>query len=374
MTDRMNDVYLFRLLLNLLKDKGIKMKEKMRAGILHKPGLITCELISKPEAGEGEVLVAVKKAGICGSDIPRFLKGVPRYNFKILGHEFVGEVVEVGRGVNSVEVGERVAVNPDLPCGKCPMCRVGEYALCEHFTRMGTRTDGGFAEYIRVPAGNLLKLPTSVDYETGAMLEPAATALHTVKRGGVFPGDIAVVMGCGCIGCLIAQELNILGARQVYVIDIVEAKLKIAAQVGLRNLINVKQVDPVEKILKETGGRGADVVFESAGSVKTVNQSIKLARRLGRIALLGLINEEVTLSADAYSDIIRHELNLRGVFGNDYKPFPSSGWETALDYLATGKLKVKPLITHHYPIEEIDQAFQEMSRYRDRFNKVLIEF
>jgi len=350
------------------------MSDMMRAGILQEPGVIRCERIPKPEPNEGEVLVAVRKAGVCGSDLHRFLHGVPRYNFRILGHEFAGEVAEVGPGVDGVQPGDAVAVNPDLPCGHCPYCRVAEYALCEGFLRLGTRTDGGFAEFVRVPAQNLLPLPPGVDFEKGAMLEPAATALHTVIRGEIFPGDIAVVMGCGCIGCLIGQELQILGAGKVFVVDIVTRKLDIAAQVGLKNLINARAQDPVATVMDDTRQRGADVVFESAGATVVLNQAVHLTRKLGRLALLGLINEDVVLSQEAYSRVVRGELNLRGVFGNEYKPFPASASDVALDYVSQGRLPVTPLITHRYSNEKIDEAFALMRDHRDEANKIMFDF
>jgi L-iditol 2-dehydrogenase len=271
-------------------------------------------------------------------------------------------------------VGEPVAVNPDLPCGRCELCRVGEYALCENFVRLGTRTDGGFAEFVRVPRQNLLPLPRKTDYEMGAMLEPAATALHTVIRGEVFPGDVAVVMGCGCIGCLIGQELQVLGARRVLVVDIVAQKLEIAERVGLAHRIDARSQDPLAAVMEATHRRGADVVFESAGATVVLNQAIHLTRKLGRVALLGLINQDVVLSQESYSRVIRGELHLRGVFGNEYKPFPANAWEVALDYVSQGRVQVKPLVTHRFPIEEIDRAFALMRDQRTQVNKILFEF
>ncbi len=175
----------------------------MKAGILSGPGNISCQLIPVPKVGTREVLVAIKAVGICSSAIPRFLKGSPSTEFRILGHECTGQVVELGEEVTSVKVGDRVAIMPVVPCGKCDFCRSGEYSLCENFIRIGTRINGCFAEYVNISPDNLLRLPSSVDYETACVLEPSAIALHSVKRAGISPGDRVCVFGCGSIGLLI---------------------------------------------------------------------------------------------------------------------------------------------------------------------------
>ncbi len=346
----------------------------MKAGILYGPGNIRCESIPCPRISENEVLVAVKAVGICGSDIPRYEKGTSPYNFKILGHECAGEVVEVGCCVREVKKGDRVAVMPVLPCGECSLCRVGKYPLCNNFIRMGTRVDGCFAEFIKIPPQNLLKLPENVDFESAAILEPAAIALHTIKRGKINPGDLVVVMGCGPIGNLCAQFALLLGARRVYVVDIAEEKLQIARKVGLTFLINAKKEDPVQKVWRENQ-EGADLVIESAGTLKTLEQCILTARKRGRVALLGLIKQDVLIPERAYYLILHHELNLYGVYDTDFEPFPPyHSWKTALHFIAQGKIKVKPLISHRFKIDRIGEVFRDMSLNRDKYNKVLFVF
>jgi len=345
----------------------------MKAGILYGPRDIRYESMPSPNISREEVLVAVKAAGICGSDIPRYEKGTSPYNFKILGHECAGQVVKVGLDVQGVKGGDRVAVIPVLPCGKCPLCRAGKYSLCNNFIRMGTRVDGCFAEFIRILPQNLLKLPDTVDYESASLLEPAAVALHTIKRGKLNPGDLVVVIGCGPIGCLCAQFANILGARSVYVVDIVQEKLRIAQKVGIFKCINAKKEDPVRAILKEN--TGADLVVESAGSSVSFQQSISLSRKGGRIALLGLMGKDITIPERTYYTILHHELNLYGVYDTDWEPFPPfNSWKTALHFIAEGKIKVKPLISHRFKIEQISEVFSSISSQRERFNKVVFLF
>ena len=346
----------------------------MKAGILYGPKDIRCESIPSPEISKEEVLVAVKSAGICGSDISRYERGVSPHNFKILGHECTGEVVKVGSNVVGMKKGDRVAVIPVRPCYKCPLCKVGKYSLCNNFIRMGTRVDGCFAEFIKVLPQNLLKLPDNIDYESASLLEPAAVALHAIKRGRVNPGDLVIIMGCGPIGCLCAQFANILGAREVYVVDIIQEKLRIAQKVGRFRCINAKKEDPIKTVL-EDNEEGADLIIESAGSLTTLEQSIYLTRKRGRISLLGLINEDVIIPKRAYYTILRHELNLYGIYDTDWEPFPPfNSWKAALHFVAEGKIKVKPLISHRFRIEQIDEVFRSISSHKDGFSKVIFLF
>ncbi len=346
----------------------------MKAGILYGPKDIRCESVPPPEISKEEVIIAVKAVGICGSDIPRYERGVSPYNFKILGHECAGEVVKTGSSVLGIKRGDRVAVIPVRPCYRCSLCQVGKYSLCNNFIRMGTRVDGCFAEFIKVPPQNLLKLPDNIDYESASLLEPAAVALHTIKRGGIEPGDLVVVMGCGPIGCLCAQFANILGARAVYVVDIIQEKLHIAQKVGKFRCVNAKEKDPVRIIIEENK-EGADLIIESAGSVTTLKESIYLARKRGRISLLGLIGKDVVIPKKVYYTILHHELNLYGVYDTDWEPFPPfNSWKTALNFIAEGKIKVKPLISHRFGIEQIGEAFKSISSHREKFNKVIFLF
>ncbi len=176
------------------------MAQMMKAGVLHRAGEISCELIPVPKTGSKEVLVAIKVVGICGSDVPRFLRGTSPYGFKILGHECAGEVVRIGSEITAVKPGKRVAIMPVIPCRHCDFCQSGEYSLCDNFVRLGTRVDGCFAEYVKVGPENLLKLPPTVDYDSASLLEPSSVALHTIKRAGIAPGDVVAVLGCGPIG------------------------------------------------------------------------------------------------------------------------------------------------------------------------------
>jgi L-iditol 2-dehydrogenase len=350
------------------------MVRMMKVGLLHGARKISCELIPVPEVGPKEVLVAIKIAGICGSDVSRFLRGTFPYDFKILGHECAGEVVKVGSEVTAFKPGERVAIMPVIPCRHCDFCQAGEYSLCDNFIRLGTRVDGCFAEYVKIGPENLLKLSPTVDYESASLLEPSSVALHTVKRPGIAPGDVVAVLGCGPIGLLIAQWATILGARRVFAVDIAQVKLEIARKTGIADCINAKDKDPVEVVMRKTQGKGADLVLEAAGSETTLEQSIRMTRKLGKVALLGLVEQDVTLPQKTITDILRHELTIYGVYDADTKPVPFNSWEASLHFMETGRLDVKSLITHRFKIDEIKSVFEEVSRKREDFNKVLFVF
>jgi len=350
------------------------LSQMMKAGILNGPGNISCQLIPVPKIGPKEALVSVKAVGVCGSDIPRFLKGSPCEDFKILGHECAGQIVETGEKVTAVKSGDRVVIMPVMSCGKCDFCRSGEYSLCQNFLRMGTRMNGCFTEYVKVFPENLLKLPPTVDYDSASILEPSAIALHSVKRAGISAGDVVCVFGCGPIGLLIMQWTRLLGARRIFAIDIFQEKLDLARKIGITDRIKANDKNPVQEILRSTKHRGVDLVFEAVGSGKTLEQSIKVARKLGKIVIVGLVNADVNLSSETVCSIVRGELSIYGSYDADIKPLPLNSWETSLHFLEAKRLNLTSLITHRYKIDDIAKVFDEMVTKKEKFGKVIFTF
>ncbi|MCK4420136.1 zinc-binding dehydrogenase, partial [Candidatus Aerophobetes bacterium] len=293
---------------------------------------------------------------------------------RILGHECAGQVAVVGKTVTSVKVGDRVVIMPVMPCDKCDFCRSGEYSLCENFLRMGTRINGCFAEHVRVFPENLLKLPVGVDHETACILEPSAVALHSVKRAGISAGDVVCVFGCGSIGLLIMQWARLLGARRIFAVDIFKEKLDLARKIGIIDRIKANDRNPVEEILELTKYRGADLVFEAVGSGKTIEQSIEVVRKLGKIVIVGLVNSDVNLSSETVCSIVRKELTIYGSYDADIKPLPLNSWETSLHFLETKRLNLASIITHRYKIDVIDKVFHEIANNKEEFGKVIFVF
>ncbi len=258
------------------------MSEQMRAAVLHAPGKLVVEQVAVPEIGPDDVLLRVSACGVCGSDIPRVLT-TGTYHFPTIpGHEFGGRVVKTGKHVEPSLVGRRAAVIPLIPCRKCSMCEVGAFALCEAYDFLGSRSDGGFAEYVRVPAQNLVFVPDEVDDDSTAFLEPISVALHVIENCGVSYGDTVAVYGLGAIGVFVAQWAKVFGAKTVYAVDLDPKKIEVANQLGLYG-VNSAETD-AEAFLKAQGG--VDRVFEASGAPAVFNQALRVLRPSG---VLGLV-------------------------------------------------------------------------------------
>lgn len=347
----------------------------MKAAVLHAVGDLRYEDVPVPKIAAGEVLVKVRAAGVCGSDVPRVMtKGT--YSFPLVpGHEFAGEVTQVGDNTSaSVNVGDRVAVFPLIPCGKCAYCQIGEYAQCDSYDYLGSRRDGGFAEYVAAPADNLIPIPDNVDFDCAAMAEPASVALHALRRTGVDTGDNVAILGAGTIGIILAKWAGICGAGRVFLSDIVDEKLEVARRYGFEDCINAAQEDAVERIAEETDGRGADICIEAAGTAATFEQSLRIARKLGKVILMGNVGGDVVIPERTASAILRGQLTIYGTWNSSFTAVPKNEWRTALQFMSLGALDLKPLITHKFKLDQVNDAFDMMYNRREFFNKVMFVF
>lgn len=342
----------------------------MKACVLHAVGDLRCEEVADPAPKAGEVLVKVRACGVCGSDLPRvFDKGT--YHFPTIpGHEFAGEVAAVGPEVDRGLVGRGVAVFPLIPCKRCAMCAVGAFAQCEDYDYLGSRSDGAFAEYACVPAWNLVPIPVGVSFEEAAMLEPAAVALHAVRQGRVDPGDAVLIFGAGPIGLLAGSWARICGADQVLLADVDGAKLDFAEGLGFDLRLNPRDLD-VEAWVRAITDRGADVVIEASGSAAAFEDGMRSARTFGRVVLMGNPAGDMRLSQQGYWAILRKELTVRGTWNSRYGVPPKDEWALAMDAIASGRLEVKPLITHRVPLEDLEDALVMMRDRGEFFNKVM---
>lgn len=342
----------------------------MKACFLHAVGDLRYGDVPAPVPGPGEVLLRVGACGICGSDLPRvFSKGAHRFPI-IPGHEFAGEVVAVGPEVSPDLIGQRAAVFPLIPCRKCPACAVGAYAQCENYGYLGSRSDGAFAEFVGAPVWNLIAVPDALTLEEAAMTEPAAVALHAVHRADPGPGDAVLIFGAGPIGLLVGLWARILGAGRVLLADIDPARLDFARTLGFTALVNPAQQDVCDWV-REATGRGADVVIEASGSGPAFQDSLLTARPFGRVVLMGNPNGPMTLSQEAYWAVLRNELTVRGTWNSSYSPLPHNEWRLALDYMADGRLDVKPLITHRVTLEGLWDALLMIRDHKSFSNKVM---
>jgi len=345
----------------------------MKAAVLHAVGDLRYEDVPLPKTTVSEALIRVKAAGICGSDIPRVMKK-GTYSFPLIpGHEFAGEVVEIGDST-ALSVGDRVTVFPLIPCGKCAYCQIGEYAQCDSYDYLGSRRDGGFAEYVTAPADNLVPIPDNVDFDCAAMTEPASVALHALRRTGVDAGDSVAILGAGTIGIILAQWARICGAGRVFITDIVDEKLDVAREYGFDDCINAMQEDAVKRIVEETGGRGADICVEAAGTAVTFEQSLRMARKLGKVILMGNVSGDVVIPERTASAILRGQLTIYGTWNSSFTAVPKNEWSAALHFMSTGALNLGPLITHKFKLEQVNDAFDMMYNRKEFFNKVMFVF
>jgi len=332
----------------------------VKAYVLHGIGDLRYEDWPAPELQSGWALVKVLAAGICSSDIPRiFTKGT--YHFPTIpGHEFCGRVEKTADAGDSEWMGKRVGVFPLIPCKSCSSCLRGEYETCEHYDYLGSRRDGGFAEYAAVPVWNLIALPEVVSDVQGALLEPAAVALHAVKRAKLFPGASVCVVGTGAIGLLAGQWAKILGAGQVVVKGRSEAKRQIVQRCGLEYLESARP------------GEEFDRVIEAVGSAQALEESLTLTAPGGRLVLMGNPDGPRTLSQDLYWRILRKQLTLTGTWNSSYGG-KNSDWTEAVRAMADGRLQTSNIVTHVFRQTELEKGLDVMRNRKDPFCRILLE-
>jgi len=345
----------------------------MQAQVLHAVGDMRYETVARPEPASGQILVRIAYCGVCGSDIPRvFVKGT--YHFPtVIGHEFAGTVEACGPGVDDLEPGQAVAVFPLIWCGHCSACEQGRYAQCVNYDYLGSRRDGAFAEYVVAPRQNLLEIPDGVSLAEAAMTEPAAVALHALRRAGEVVGQTVAIFGAGPIGLMGAQWARATGAAQVLLFDLVPEKLSLAHTLGFAHTFNSNEADPIKTVVALTHGEGAHVCIEAAGVPPTTIQALAAARRSGRVVLLGNPSAEVTLPATLISQIMRREVSLFGTWNSDYSATGNNDdWRAVLQAMAAKTIEPGPLITHRIPLSAANEALLMMKEQRDFFCKILI--
>jgi len=257
--------------------------EKIRAFVLHNANDLRMDRVEMPTLKPDQALVKVKAVGICGSDIHFYRDGrlgpfILRKPL-ILGHECAGEVVQVGSEVTSVKAGDRVAIEPGVPCRKCWYCRNGRYNKCAQEKFMATPPDdGSLVEYIAHPSDYLFKMPDSMSFQEGSLAEPLSVGIHAVRRSGLYPAASVAILGAGPIGLVTLEMVKAVGAGPVIMVDVVPSRLSLAKKMGATHVINAKEENVVEKIRALTGGEGVHFVFETAGASATVRQTVEVAR------------------------------------------------------------------------------------------------
>jgi len=341
----------------------------MKAAVLKGTGRISIEERPVPKPAEGQVLVRVRASGICGSDVHGFEGKIPdrRPPGIVMGHEAAGEVAEVGDRSGVFRTGDRVAINPLIPCLECYPCRRGWFHICDAMITLGSAMrvfhDGTMCEYLTVPCRQLYRLPAGLSYEAGAAAEPAGNALHLLDRGVLELGSVVAVFGTGTIGLMAVQAARLAGARTVIAVDINPFRLGRAGEMGADITVNSRERDPVAAIREATEGRGADLAVESAGFAATYRQCVESVRKRGTVIALGFIEPDVTFPMRS---VIYREVSIIGSTAFSHEI------ETVLALFASGRLDPAPLITHTFPLEAAQKAFETASDPGAKSIKVMI--
>jgi len=335
-----------------------------------KPGIVLRD-IEVPKAKDMEVIVEVKAASICGSDKHLYFwdQQTKRWNSPlpmIIGHEFSGEVVEVGENITNLQVGDRIAVDSHIPCEKCYLCKTGRMHICKDMLIYGIQTpNGAFTEYAVVPEIIGYKIPPTISYEEAALLEPFGVAMHAIERAHIMVGDTVVVIGCGPIGLFAQQLARLSGASPLIASEISETRLQLAREQKVSDIvIDAGQEDPVDRIMEITDGRGADVVIEAAGTNVTVSQALQVLGKNGTSVLMGLPAK--TTEVETTAQITYKEANVLGTTGR----LMFQTWDRMAKVVANKRVDLMQVVTHRLPLEEVEQGFQMI--FEGKAGKVIL--
>lgn len=340
--------------------------KKMIQQVMTEPKKIVFREVDIPTPGPDQVLVKIKKIGICGSDIHVYHGTHPYTSYPVTqGHEVSGQIVELGEYVKDLQVGQKVTIEPQVFCGRCYPCLHGKYNLCSHLKVMGFQTTGTASEYFAVDASKITPIPEHMTYGEGAMLEPLAVTVHAAKRFTEVKGARAVVLGCGPIGILLIQSLKALGAAEVMATDISDTRLELAHQMGADHVVNTKNKDFGEALLEIYGEDKADVIYECAGSDITMEQAIQNARKGSTIILVAVFGKRASVDLAKLND---SELDL-----NTSMMYRHEDYVDAIRFVEEGKIQLKPLQSAHFAFADYQKAYEYIDHNRENTMKVIID-
>ncbi|EHJ09173.1 galactitol-1-phosphate 5-dehydrogenase [Staphylococcus simiae] len=319
---------------------------------------------------DNDVLIKVKATGICGSDTSRYKKLGPYIAGMTFGHEFSGVVEAVGEAVTHLNPGDKVTGCPAMPCYECDYCLKGEYSCCKSLYVIGSYEPGSFAEFVKLPSQNVLKVPDNVDYATAAMVEPSAVVAHGFYKTAIQPGMTVAIMGCGSIGLLAIQWARIFGAAHIIAIDIDDHKLDIAKKIGAHQVINSLETD-LETFIETHYSNQIDVAIESSGAKVTIGQILTLPKKGGEVLLLGIPYADIEITRQHFEKILRNELSVHGSWNGLSSPFPGKEWHATLHYMQTKDINVTPIISHYLPLSEGPVTFDKLVNRKEKYDKVM---
>ncbi len=350
----------------------------MKAWVLNDIDNLRYEDREKPVVKAGEVLVQVKAAGICGSDIPRAYETGAHVHPLVLGHEFSGQVVD---DCGSPWAGKRVGIFPLIPCRECEPCKRKQYEMCRKYSYLGSRCDGGFAEFVSVPEANLIELPDNATFEQAAMLEPMAVAVHSMRHGFSLmdekdvSGYTVVVWGLGTIGLLLVMFLKQAGVKNILAVGNKDFQKKQILELGIseENYCDSKKVDAHSWLMDKTFNYGVDLFFECVGKNDLVSEAIEAVRPAGSIVYVGNPYSDMNLPKATYWKILRNQLKITGTWNSSFTGEEDDDWNYVIKCLAKGSIAPEKLISHRYTMEDLEKGFHIMRDKTEDYVKILGE-
>lgn len=335
----------------------------MKAAVLRGPEIIRTETVDDPEVPDDGIVIRVKACGVCGSDLHVYKDGEPEGT--VFGHEFSGDVAEVGKNVEGIKLGERVTAAGFRPCGCCFWCGQGKFHRCSDPQLTGYQLPGAMAEYVSIPVAiagqTVFKLPDELSYEDGASVEPLSISFFSVKRGRPKEGQTAAVLGLGVIGINAVQALKAMGVSRVLASGRRVPRLEAAEKSGADLVIDAARQDVISDIMEATSGMGVDLVVECAGSPVTFAQSTEMVRGGGTVLLVGIFEQPFAWDP---MQVIRKNISLVGCLGGN---FPG-----AIDLISSGRAATDFLITHRFSLDEADQAFRAQLKDQNAIKVMII--
>lgn len=342
------------------------MTRSMIQQVMTEPGEISFRNIEIPEPGPDQVLIKVKKIGICGSDIHVYHGSHPYTSYPVTqGHEIAGQIVALGNEVKDFKIGQKVTLEPQIRCGECWPCRHGKYNCCEKLKVMGFQATGAASEYFAVPSLNVTALPDELTYSKGAMIEPLAVTVHAAKKYADIKGAKAVVLGCGPIGILLIQSLKAMGAAEVFATDISNTRLELAKEMGADHVVNTLMKNYAEELAAAFGPDKADVIFECAGTDITMDQAIQNARKGSVIILVAVFGKKANVDLAKLND---SELDL-----NTSMMYRHEDFVDAIRFVKEGKIKLEPLQSAKFAFEDYKKAYEYIDNNRETTMKVIVD-
>jgi 2-desacetyl-2-hydroxyethyl bacteriochlorophyllide A dehydrogenase len=338
----------------------------MRQAIMTEPGKIELREVPKPSAGPGEVLLHIKRIGVCGSDIHVNHGLHPFTSYPVVqGHEFAAVVEEVGEGVDGVSTGMKATARPQVVCGKCAPCHRGDYHICDVLKVEGFQAPGVAQDYFNTTPDKLVPLPDSMTLEQGALIEPTSVAVHSTGRAGDLTRKNVLVLGAGPIGNLIAQVARSRGAGKVLIRDLSDYRLEIARQCGLEDISNANNESMADAKRRVFGDDGYSVAFEAVGVEATMADAVDTIEKGGTIMVVGVFGEKPRIDMSVVGD---RELNLVGTL-----MYKHEDYEKAVELIASGEVITDPLVTKHFPLEQYEDAYSYIDDQGDKTLKVMID-